>query len=79
MLIDSGSRCNVITEKTWQFLKESKIYVTNQIRKPNKILVPYGNKKPLDVIGSFNAIISVGEKNKESTVYIIKWISRSVR
>lgn len=78
MLIDSGSRCNVITDKTWQFLKESKIHVTNQIRKPNKILVPYGNKKPLDVIGSFNAIISVGERSKESTVYVIRNGSRDL-
>lgn len=72
MLIDSGSKCNVITDKTWQVLKDNKIQITNQIRKPNKILLPYGNKVPLDVMGSFDTIISVDGRNKIATVYVIR-------
>ncbi|CAH1099490.1 unnamed protein product [Psylliodes chrysocephalus] len=35
MRIDSGSRSNLITGKTWYFLKERKITVSNKIKNPD--------------------------------------------
>ena len=73
MLIDSGSKCNVITDKTWQYLKNNSVLVSNQIRNPNKTLISYGSKKPLDIMGSFDANISVfGNIGIKSTFYVIK-------
>ncbi|XP_053601232.1 uncharacterized protein K02A2.6-like isoform X1 [Plodia interpunctella] len=72
MLIDSGSKCNVITDKTWQYLKNNKVQVSNMNKKPDKILVPYGSKDPLEIIGAFDANISTNSKCITSTLYVIK-------
>ncbi|XP_047028878.1 uncharacterized protein LOC124636780 [Helicoverpa zea] len=73
MLIDSGSKCNVVTDKTWQFLKDNSVKISNQVRKPNKTLISYGSKEPLDIMGSFEADISVGSHNSiKCTVYVIR-------
>lgn len=73
MLIDSGSKCNVITDRTWQFLKNNSVKISNQVRKPNKTLISYGSKEPLDIMGSFDADISVSNnKSIKCTVYVIR-------
>ncbi|XP_045771272.1 uncharacterized protein LOC123871475 isoform X2 [Maniola jurtina] len=73
ILIDSGSKCNVITDKTWQLLKDNRVKISNQIRKPNKTLVSYGSKEPLDIMGSFDANISViANKCIKGTIYVIR-------
>lgn len=75
MLIDSGSKCNIITDKTWQYLKEHAVKISNKIKKPDKVLLPYGSKKPLDVIGSFEADIAARYANdtvREAVFYVIR-------
>lgn len=73
MLIDSGSKCNIITEKTWNYLKGHKIKAINQIKKPDKILLPYGSQKPLEILGSFDASITIDNKvTKNATFYVIR-------
>ncbi|KAG6454310.1 hypothetical protein O3G_MSEX008647 [Manduca sexta] len=72
MLIDSGSKCNVITDRTWQLLKDKKVEVTNQISRPNKILIAYGNKEPLHILGSFETTISANNKSIKSTIYVVR-------
>ncbi|XP_026746906.1 uncharacterized protein K02A2.6-like [Trichoplusia ni] len=73
MLIDSGSKCNIITEKTWNYLKGHKIKAINQIKKPDKILLPYGSQKPLEIFGSFDATITIDDKvTKNTTFYVIR-------
>lgn len=32
MLIDSGTKCNIIDNETWEHLKKSGVKVTNQIK-----------------------------------------------
>ncbi|XP_029166467.1 uncharacterized protein K02A2.6-like isoform X1 [Nylanderia fulva] len=74
MLIDSGSKCNVITDKTWKYLKEHEVKAYQQIKKPDKVLLPYGSKKPLDIIGSFQADITINTNNspRRATFYVIR-------
>lgn len=73
MLIDSGSKCNVITDRTWQYLKDKGVKVFNQVPKPNKTLISYGSIKPLDILGSFDVDISViTDKSIKCTVYVIR-------
>lgn len=72
MIIDSGSKCNILQEETWNHLKASNVTVFNQVKKPNKIFMPYGATKPLDVLGCFDAEIVVNNKIVKATFYVIK-------
>ncbi|XP_022826768.1 uncharacterized protein K02A2.6-like [Spodoptera litura] len=78
MLVDSGCKVNLISDKTWYSLKKQNIKVSNQIQKPNKRLVPYGSEIPLNVAGSFEAIISTGIKETIGTFYVINGGTRDL-
>lgn len=60
MLIDSGSESNIINDKTYEHMKQSKVTVCNQLKSVNKTFMAYGAKHPLKVLGSFDAQIKVG-------------------
>ncbi|PZC83729.1 hypothetical protein B5X24_HaOG207256 [Helicoverpa armigera] len=54
-------------------LKDNSVKISNKVHKSNKTLIAYGSKEPLDIIGSFEADISVGSHNSiKRTVYVIK-------
>lgn len=72
LLIDSGSKSNIISEKSWEFLKKSGIIVSKQIKNPSKILFAYGAKEPLNILGSFDAKIKLGTNQENATFYVIK-------
>lgn len=76
MLIDSGSKTNILDDRTWNDLKRQKIKVWAQIRKPEKLLFAYGNKEPLTILGSFKSKISVGQNSEIATFYVIENGSR---
>ncbi|XP_046975751.1 uncharacterized protein LOC124541886 [Vanessa cardui] len=71
MLIDSGCKPNIVTDKTWDVLKNSGVSVKNQIKEPNKILLAYGSQSPLTVKGSFEAEIEANGRKCYSTFYVI--------
>lgn len=68
--IDSGSKYNLINEKTWTWLKSSNVRVHNQRRDTDKSFKAYNGGK-LTVIGMFDASISVGKVGTNATFYII--------
>ncbi|XP_013167322.1 PREDICTED: uncharacterized protein K02A2.6-like [Papilio xuthus] len=72
MLIDSGCKLNLISNKTWKLLKENKIICDKQVKKPNKILLAYGSKTPLQIEGSFEAVIKANSKTERATIYVIE-------
>nr|CAH7725339.1 unnamed protein product [Callosobruchus chinensis] len=72
MLIDSGSKSNIISQNTWELLKKSKVVVFNQIKNPDKLLFAYGSTQPLKISGSFEAIIEIGLKKEPATFYVIQ-------
>lgn len=72
MIIDSGSKCNILSEKTWKNLKACKIGVRNQTASPDKTFVAYGSNQPLIVIGSFDADIRIGHRVHTGTFYVVK-------
>lgn len=72
MLIDSGCKCNLITEDTWKFMKEHHVEVSNQVRNSNKKFLSYGSTNPLDVIGSFEADIIAGNKGIIARFFVIR-------
>ena len=61
VVIDSGSSCNVIDQKTGEELKlkgvKCKSVKTNQQK-----LYPYGTSEPLDMLGKFKASVNLAEK-----------------
>lgn len=71
MLVDSGCKVNLITTETWEKLKNLKVRVENQIPEPNKMLLAYGSKTPLNVKGSFETEIKVKDRKEHSTIYIV--------
>lgn len=60
LLVDSGSRCNIIDQKTWESLKSRGIRCTS--RKVSKIAFPYGKKEEIKIFGEFDCEIKVGNK-----------------
>ncbi|KAG7300079.1 hypothetical protein JYU34_015614 [Plutella xylostella] len=71
MLVDSGCKQNLITEETWNKLKMHNVQVFNQIKNPNINFMSYGSDKPLEVKGSFEATIKVGNNSENATFYVI--------
>uniref|UniRef100_A0ABD2VUW4 Reverse transcriptase domain-containing protein n=1 Tax=Trichogramma kaykai TaxID=54128 RepID=A0ABD2VUW4_9HYME len=78
MLIDSGSKHNITTDKTWEYLKSQKVQAFNQKKNPNQVLKPHGSNKSLTIIGSFETKISLNGKNLSTKIYVIKDGSRNL-
>lgn len=78
MLIDSGSKSNIINDITWNLMKQSNVVVSNQQGYSDKKFMAYGSKEPLKVLGSFNAEIKVGSKSLTAKFYVIRNGSRNL-
>lgn len=72
MLIDSGSKKNLISDKTWEYLKSKLVTVSNQEKGSDQVFMAYGSKNPLDIIGSFDTSITVGPAQKCAKFYVVK-------
>ena len=51
VLIDSGASCNVIDQTTWEVLKKKSVQYES--KKSSKKLFTYGQKDPIEMIGTF--------------------------
>ncbi|KAJ0176070.1 hypothetical protein K1T71_008244 [Dendrolimus kikuchii] len=71
MLVDSGCKVNLITQETWEVLKEKRAVIHNQETKPNKTLLAYGSLTPLNIKGSFETEIKINDRAEQTTVYVI--------
>ncbi|XP_011858920.1 PREDICTED: uncharacterized protein K02A2.6-like [Vollenhovia emeryi] len=78
MLIDSGCKLNLITDKTWEFLKDQKVTSFNLIKEPDKTLLAYGSDTPLNIQGSFETGIKVNNREETATIYVISRGSRDL-
>lgn len=80
MLIDSGSKCNIINDVTWEILKSKGIRVENQVKNPEKKFVAYGSQHPLTVLGSFDTSITIGNgsTSEKETFYVVKSGTRNL-
>ncbi|XP_063619061.1 uncharacterized protein LOC134791865 [Cydia splendana] len=72
ILIDSGSKCNIITDTTCNHLKANAIQITSQDKSVDRVFMAYGSKEPLTVLGRFEANIRIGSEEQEATFYVIK-------
>ena len=69
MLIDSGASTNVIDKNLWLKLKQDKIKCV--LRKSDKKLYAYGSRQPLNVLGTFSALVRVEGKEIEAEFVVI--------
>lgn len=70
-IIDSGSKCNLIDESTWQNMKKSNVKVTNKKRESDRSFRAYGGQA-LTVLGTFDAVLQIKNKKVTARFYIIK-------
>lgn len=72
MLIDSGSKTNIIDDKTWEYLKSNAVGAVNQQKGSDQVFMAYGSKDPLEVLGSFESTIAIGPEKQSAKFYVIK-------
>jgi hypothetical protein len=73
-VIDSGASSNIFDKHTWKTLKMKKIACTSQKADRNDPkLYAYGQSKPIDIIGRFQAEISVVQApdNKQACEFVV--------
>lgn len=72
MLIDSGSKNNIINDKTWEYLKSNAVVALNQQEGSDQVFRAYRAIESLEVLGSFEASITIGPVNQSAKFYVIK-------
>ena len=63
VLIDSGASCNLIDYNTWNNMKQNRIECESQVS--DKTLFAYGQKEPLEVVGTFVAEVVCEDNGAE--------------
>uniref|UniRef100_A0A1L8DIS4 RNA-directed DNA polymerase n=3 Tax=Nyssomyia neivai TaxID=330878 RepID=A0A1L8DIS4_9DIPT len=65
MLIDSGSAHNIIDEKTWIYMKKNGVAILKESSECHRALKAYGQDACLEILGVFEASVSVEDNGKE--------------
>lgn len=71
VVIDSGSKFNMVDLHSWNALKENGIEIVSKIKKTDRNFKAYGGQC-LDVIGMFRASISVQNKQMLADFYVVR-------
>lgn len=71
MFIDSGTKKNLIPVSVWEKLKENKVKVLQQSRDSDVVFRAYGQKKPIDVKGMFQAELDVNKMKSVQWFYVV--------
>lgn len=71
VVVDSGSRFNIIDSKTWEFLKANGVVVFNQTKEVDQSFKSYG-EHPLTTLGIFEAVIETKYKSISAKFYVVK-------
>ena len=69
VLIDSGSTCHIMDEKTWCELKRRKISCTSE--RNEKEICGYGQTQPLKTVGKCRARVKCGGTNVASENFVV--------
>lgn len=72
MLIDSGADANLVRLETWEMMKNKKVHVLKSSKGSSRVLKGYGNDKPLDVVGTFEAEVSIGSRTTFAEFFVVK-------
>lgn len=71
IVIDSGSKYNIVDSKTWDFLKANKVIVSNQRKEVGSAFKSYGDH-PLTTLGVFEALIETKHNNCVADFIVVK-------
>lgn len=72
MIIDSGAAANIISLLTWERMKRLDAKVSDMSRTVDKDFTGYASSKPMDMVGSFKAIVEGGGRQTEAVFYVSK-------
>ncbi|XP_062550554.1 uncharacterized protein K02A2.6-like [Armigeres subalbatus] len=72
VLIDSGADANLIRIETWEMLKNEKVQVMKSTKGCSRVLKGYGSDKPLSVVGTFEAEVSIGGKVVVAEFFVVR-------
>lgn len=72
MLIDSGSKSNLIPKKFWELMKAKRIKAENQTTVADRKFYTFGSTVPLKVIGSFGAEITADGEKVRAKFYVVE-------
>lgn len=71
VLIDSGADANLIRLETWKMMKERKVIVVTSTKGSSRVLKGYGSDTPLDVVGTFEAEVSIGRRTTVAEFFVV--------
>lgn len=75
MLIDSGSKHNLIDDTTWNLMKLRDVQISNLRTDNSKQFLAYG-KIPLKLVTAFDAVLEINDNEKvlkiETSFYVIE-------
>lgn len=71
IIIDSGSKDNIVGHDHWEMLKNQNVNVENMLKASDKSFNSYG-ENPLHVIGTFEAEIIIGPHATKAKFYVTK-------
>lgn len=71
VLIDSGASCNILDKTSWLNLKQKDKRNIIELEKTGKRLFAYGSKRPLTVIGMFERVVKVANRECCAKFYVV--------
>ncbi|XP_062542134.1 uncharacterized protein LOC134210124 [Armigeres subalbatus] len=72
MLVDSGSDANLISDAAWTELKAQNVAVLSSTKGSSRILKAYGSDRPLKILGSFEAIVAVEDREVRAEFLVVE-------
>lgn len=71
VIIDSGSKYNLLSQTAWEYLKSKSVVVSNQRKETGKVFKAYGGHE-LPLLGAFTAEIELDGRHNTVDFYVIK-------
>lgn len=72
MLVDSGSDANLVSDAAWTELKARNVSVFSSTKGSARILKAYGSDRPLNILGSFEAVITVEHRHTRAEFLVVE-------
>lgn len=72
VMIDSGTRRNLISAKTWEYMKRMGVKTREMRKGSNVSFKAYGQNKIITVIGRFEALVEMNGKETYQWFYVVE-------
>ncbi|XP_058817909.1 uncharacterized protein K02A2.6-like [Topomyia yanbarensis] len=71
-IIDSGAAANIISQKTWNHMKQMKVSVWDMSTEADRNFTCYASNVPMEITGTFMATVEGGGKKIDAKFYVAK-------